>query len=111
VIEAGRSVARVAAEIGVGERCRGFGCASNAKRFRPVPCPPSTRARSESTQSKHVDGPMCTVYTDNHGSSSGLDGDGTKVQKHQLRVRGVTAETLDLEALGYGVVRAERRGV
>jgi crotonobetaine/carnitine-CoA ligase len=34
-----------------------------------------------------------------------------KVQKHQLRVRGVTAETLDLEALGYGVVRAERRGV
>jgi hypothetical protein len=34
-----------------------------------------------------------------------------KVQKHQLRVRGVTAGTLDLEALGYGVLRAERRGV
>jgi hypothetical protein len=54
---------------------------------------------------------MCTVYTDSHGFSYGLDGDGTKVQKHQLRVRGVTAETLDLEALGYGVSRAERRGV
>jgi crotonobetaine/carnitine-CoA ligase len=34
-----------------------------------------------------------------------------KVQKHQLRGRGVSAGTLDLEALGYGVSRAERRGV
>ena len=32
-------------------------------------------------------------------------------RKHQLRGRGVSAATLDLEALGYGVSRAERRGV
>jgi len=32
-------------------------------------------------------------------------------KKHLLRGRGVSAATLDLEALGYGVSRAERRGV
>jgi crotonobetaine/carnitine-CoA ligase len=33
-----------------------------------------------------------------------------RLMKHQLRDRGVTPETLDLEALGYSVAKAERRG-
>ena len=33
-----------------------------------------------------------------------------RLMKHQLRDRGVTAATLDFEALGYSVTRAERRG-
>jgi crotonobetaine/carnitine-CoA ligase len=33
-----------------------------------------------------------------------------RLMKHQLRDRGVTPETLDLEALGYSVAKDERRG-
>ena len=43
--------------------------------------------------------------------STGHFTDANDAKKHLLRGRGVSAGTLDLEALGYGVSRAERRGV